>query len=143
MIRSNAGRFVLLALALLVIICVGGCKKEVPAPSSASTATDAATQAVAEATPDPAAAPVIIDTQNLADTKAAMEASQAALKAKQYEDATKALLLAQQRQLTEQQSKELYRQMIQLQRSVSEGVANGDPRAQAAAEMLREAHSHH
>lgn len=66
-----------------------------------------------------------------------MSAASAALKAGQYQDATKLILALQAQQLSDQQAAAVHNQMIQLQRNVANGIANGDANAQAAGEMLR------
>lgn len=64
--------------------------------------------------------------------------SQAAINSGDFERAATALVAAQQAQLTQQQAEALARQMQQLQGSLAGAVANGDPRAKAAADKLRQ-----
>src|SRR5262245_33797589 len=117
--------------ALIGVLLIAGCSKkaaEAPAQSAATppdtgaTATACAPEAAA-----PAATPVIINNVNMADTKAAMKATDAAIRAKQYEDALKMILALQAQQLSDQQAAALHNQMVELQQNVANGVANGDP----------------
>jgi len=64
--------------------------------------------------------------------------SQAALKANDYEKAANALLSLQQTRLSEQQAVAMTAQMKQLQSSLVNALASGDPRAKAAAARLRQ-----
>lgn len=59
------------------------------------------------------------------------------MKARQYDQAVEALAALQQQRLTEQQAAVVAAQMRQLQSDLAAGVANGDPRAKAAADRLR------
>ena len=62
----------------------------------------------------------------------------AALKEKAYQRSVQCLLAVQnQKQLTDQQAEEARRRMVGLQSSLADGIANGDPNAIAAAELLR------
>jgi hypothetical protein len=137
----KAAIFVIFLSALLV-----GCSKkqaETPAaaaPADTGTTATAAQQAAAPAQEGPA---IIVNNVNTADTKATMSAAAAAIKAKQYEDATKLILALQAQKLSEQQAAAVHNQMIQLQQNVANGVASGDPNAQAAAEMLRASSMRH
>ena len=136
MSRITTASLAVLAAAFVV----SGCgKKAAEAPAStASNPADTGVTATAAAEPaQPSGPAVVVDNVNVADTKAAMSAAAAALKAKQYEDATKLILALQAQRLSDQQAAALHNQMVQLQRNVANGVANGDPNAQAAAEMLR------
>lgn len=65
--------------------------------------------------------------------------SQAALKARDYENATAALIAMQRARLNEQQAAAAAAQMRQLQSSLADAAAAGDPRAQAAIARLRQA----
>jgi hypothetical protein len=84
----------------------------------------------------------VINNVDVKDTKAAMNAATAALKARQYEDAVKVIMALQAQQLSDQQAAAVHNQMVQLQGAVADGVARGDANAQAAAEMLRESARH-
>ena len=113
-------------------VLVAGCSKktaEAPAPSPDATATPVAVQQPAT-TPAPTA---------LATPDTHLAESQAALKAKNYDDAATALIAAQRGRLNEQQAAAAAAQMRQLQSSIAEAAAAGDPRAQAAAARLRQA----
>ena len=124
---------------------VSGCGKkssEAPASSTANPADTGATATAAAEPAQPGGPAVIVDNVNIADTKAAMSAAAAALKAKQYEDATKLILALQAQRLSDQQAAAVHNQMVQLQRNVANGVASGDPNAQAAAEILRASAMH-
>jgi len=134
-------------LALVTAVMLAGCGKKPADPTSSSAPADtgatASAAAPAEAPPPPQAAPaIIVNNINTSDTKAAMSAANAALKARQYEDATKLILAMQAQQLSEQQAAAVHNQMIQLQQNLADGIANGDANAQAAAEMLRESSKH-
>jgi hypothetical protein len=63
--------------------------------------------------------------------------AQAAMKAQEYERAAAALVQLQQLQLSEQQAAAARAVMNSFQAQVAAGVASGDPKVKAAAEMLR------
>jgi hypothetical protein len=128
---------VALALALLA-----GCSKKAEQPPTAAppTAGNAAPPAAASAE-RATARPV--NAANSADASAALAAADAALKARQYEQAVRNLLAIQaQKNLSEQQALAARDQMVQLQRGLAGAVANGDPKAIAAAELLRASARH-
>jgi hypothetical protein len=134
-------------LALVVALFTAGCGKKTSEPSATTTVTApdtgaAATATSEPATPQPSGPAIIVNNINTADTKAAMSAATEAIKARQYEDATKLMLALQAQKLNEQQAAALHGQMMQLQKNLADGIANGDPNAQAAAEMLRESAKH-
>lgn len=119
----------LVAAGFLVVVY--GCSKkaaEVPAPAAETTATPAAVQ---QPTTTPAMTAVPTPDPRLAE-------SQAALKAKNYDAAAVALITAQRSKLNEQQAAAAAAQMRQLQSSIAEAAAAGDPRAKAAADRLRQ-----
>ena len=140
------GRIILLALVAAVFGFVSCGKKaaESTAPAASQPADTGATATAAAPEPaQPTGPAIIVNNINTADTKATMSAASAALKARQYEDATKLILAMQAQQLSDQQAAAVHSQMIQLQRSVADGIANGDANAQAAGEMLRASALHH
>ncbi len=125
------------ALMLAVLVLAAGCgkKKEASAPV-APVETSAETPAAVPAGTPQANSTVEVN-QSLAD-------ADAAIKAKAYDKAVQALLAVQnQKQLSEQQAAEARNRMIGLQASLAQAVANGDPNAKAAADMLRAAHTAH
>jgi hypothetical protein len=84
-----------------------------------------------------------VNAANGADASAALAAAEAALKAREYEQAAKNLLAIQaQKNLSEQQALAARDQMVQLQRGLAGAVASGDPKAKAAAELLRASARH-
>lgn len=139
------GHWRLWSLAVLVAAAVIGCSKKEQKSSAAAPPSDAATPAAPAAAAAAEAAPVpVVNVQSIADTKAAMAAADAALRARQYDQAAKTLLLLQQqRQLSAQQALAVRDQMRQLQTDLAGAVGSGDPRAKAAADMLRAAAMHH
>ena len=75
---------------------------------------------------------------NAVDLSKASAAVDAALKAREYDQAAQTLLLLQrQKDLTEQQAQEVHGRMVRLQADLVSALARGDPKAQAAAETLR------
>lgn len=118
------------ATAALLVLGTGCSKKttEAPAPTPEATAVPAAVQ-------PPTTAPV---TATVAAPDTHLAESQAALKAKNYDTAAAALIAAQRARLNEQQAAAAAAQMRQLQSSIAEAAAAGDPRAKAAADRLRQ-----
>jgi hypothetical protein len=67
-----------------------------------------------------------------------LAAADAALKTRDYDRAAASILAVQrQKQLTEQQAQAAHNQMVRLQSDLAAAVASGDPKAKAAAELLR------
>ncbi len=133
---------VLLALGL-----VAGCsKKTEDAASSAPTPPPAETPAAAPATADagapPPSGPVLDSSQMVGDAKTAMADADAAIRQKEYEKAVRTMLAIQQANLNAQQAALARQQMVNLQRNLASAVANGDPSAKAAADLLRASHAH-
>ena len=120
------------ALVLAIALTSGCSKKETATVTTAPEEAVPAAQAPAPVAPAPAAAPAT-------DPSASLAAAQAAMQKQDYERAAAALLSAQnQRQpLTAEQAMAVRNQMVQLQQNLAAGVASGDPKAKAAAEMLR------
>ena len=120
-------------LAVSVFTCCAK-KEEPPAPPVAAQP-EAVSPAAAAPAPNPGAAQVNVpSTPNPA---AALSAADAALKAREYEQAVQAMLTIQQAQLTEQQAQAARNQMTRLQNDLAAAVARGDAKAKAAADLLR------
>ena len=124
-----------LALAVIALLPLSGCKKK-----------EAAAQSTPEAAPaDPAAvsAPSSAPAPARPTVTEAMTQSDQALKARDYEKAMDALLQAQfaGQIKTEAESWEYNRRMTALQGELSKAAASGDARAKAAIETLRRSHS--
>jgi hypothetical protein len=139
--------FASVALSLMIVV-VGGCSKKADEPAAASASQQAAT-APADAQPaatDQAAqapsGPVLDSSQMVGDAKAAMADADAAVRQREYEKAVKTMLAIQQAQLNAEQAAAARQQMINLQRTLANAIASGDPNAVAAGEMLRAAHRH-
>jgi len=125
-------------LSLLLAATLAGCGKKEPAPPAAAAPADpgSAAQPAASAVAAPTASAPIPAAS--ADTTAALAASDAALKAREYDRAATAILAVQrQKQLTEQQAQAAHNQMVRLQGDLANAIASGDPKAKAAAEILR------
>ena len=105
------------------------CTKKADAPAPA--ANDSSAAAPTAAAPKPATAPAA------SDVTALYAQTEAALKANELEKATQAMLSMHQGQLNEAQAQAARGQMVRLQSAVAAGVAAGDPKALAAAELLR------
>ncbi len=119
----------IMGLAALLIAGCGKNELETPAPQPV-----VESQPAAPTIPNvPTAAPA---SSALPDTRLAE--SQAALKANDYEKAANVLLSLQQTPLNEQQAAAMTAQMKQLQGSLANALASGDPRAKAAAARLRQ-----
>lgn len=114
-------------VSAVLISLLTGCSKEaeVPAPSPE------VAPAVQQAQPAPAAAIPSAPDGRLTE-------SQAALKARDYDKAAEALIALQRAKLNEQQAALAAAQMRQLQSSLADALASGDPRAKAAADRLRQ-----
>lgn len=114
--------------SLMFALALCGCgKKEEPVPAPAPVAPAAAPAAVPAAVQNAA----IIPDARLAE-------SQAAIKAGEYDKAAEALISLRRTQMSEQQAAVAAAQMRQLQGSLAQAVASGDPRAKAAADRLRQ-----
>lgn len=114
--------------SLMFALALCGCgKKKEPVPAPAPVAPAAAPAAVPAAVQNAA----IIPDARLAE-------SQAAIKAGEYDKAAEALISLRRTQMTEQQAAAAAAQMRQLQGSLAQAVASGDPRAKAAADRLRQ-----
>lgn len=129
-------------LAFALAVGSLGCSKKAETSNAAETPVTADTNAPATAqdtapAPDNTPPPVAINTVNVSDAKAAMDAANAAMKAKQYEETAKLLLAIQAQQLNAQQAERARAQMVQFQGALANAIANGDASAQAAAEALR------
>ena len=61
-----------------------------------------------------------------------------AIKAKDYEKAASAMVNLQRQPLTQEQAQAVRGQMVQFQRDLAAGIAAGNPKAKAAAELLRQ-----
>ena len=125
------------AAFIFVTALLCGCGKK-DQQATQTVATDAGQAAAvtnqnpANATPAPAV-----------DAAKALAETDAALKKREYEQAVASLLkLQQQRGLTEQQSEAVRNAQIRVQQNLAGAVAGGDPKAKAAAEMLRQANMH-
>jgi hypothetical protein len=127
-------------LTLTLAAFITGCGKK-PAQTAVTPPpadTSAPPAAVAAETPAPAPTPFVAREVN---PETVVADSQAALKSKDYETAAAVLLAAQQqKRLTDQQAMAVRNQMVALQRSLVSAVASGDPKAKAAADLLRASH---
>jgi len=119
--------FVALALGASLIACK---KQEAPPAQSQADTTAPAPATSPDSAPTVAPAPA-------ANAQAALSDVNAAMKAKEYDRAVKSMLAVQTAKLTDQQAMEAHNRMIQLQKDLASAVANGDPKAKAAADMLR------
>jgi len=121
-------------LVLIVTVTIAGCSKKEVKPVAVVPPVDPS--AAAPATPVSAAPVASIPVST--DIQKSFAEADAALNAKAYEKAAQNLLAVQrQAQLTEQQAQEAQRRMIGLQQNLAAAIANGDPNAMAAAELLR------
>jgi hypothetical protein len=142
---SNLMKSILLGLIVLTVAV--GCKKSqpnesapAPAPENASTASPTPVPANSGPSQPGAQAPA---TPTVDTTKAITDVN-AALKNKDYKKATDSLLAVQRLpNLTDQQAAAVHGQMVELQKAVAAGLANGDPNAKAAADQLRAQASGH
>lgn len=131
------------AQVLALLACVGCSKKAEPPPAPATATTAPATETPpADAAAQAPTGPALDSSQMVGDPKAAIAAADAALKQREYEKAVRTMLAVQQAQLNEQQAALAHQQMINLQRNLAGAIANGDPNAIAAGELLRAAHQH-
>jgi hypothetical protein len=139
------------AVAMPVLLALGlvaGCSKKTDNPaSSASTPPPAEAPAAPVANadagaPPPPSGPVLDSSQMVGDAKTAMADADAAIRQKEYEKAVRTMLAIQQANLNAQQAELARQQMANLQRNLASAVANGDPNAKAAADLIRAAHSH-
>ncbi len=128
-----------LALASLAVMVFAGCSKKAEAPPAAAPP-EAGNAARVTTEIAPART---VNIPSVADTSVALSAANAALKAHEYEQAARNLLAVQaQKNLSEQQAAAAKEQMNQFQRNLAGAVASGDPKAIAAAELLRASARH-
>jgi hypothetical protein len=140
---QSKGQTACLVLAALLV----GCSKHKDESAAAPPATPVASAPVAPdsgaAATDPAAqAPVLDSSQMTGDPKVALADADAAVRQKEYEKAARLMLAIQQAQLDQQQAAAAHQQMVAFQRSLANAVANGDPNAKAAVEVLRAGRGH-
>jgi hypothetical protein len=139
-------RFAIALLFLAAIVPACSKKQEVTPAATPETAPAAATTPDANAgdtaATQPPPGPVLDTTQMSGDAKQAIADADAALRQKEYEKAVRTMLAIQQAQLNAQQAEAAHQQMVNLQRNLANAIANGDPNAIAAAQILRAAHSH-
>lgn len=127
-----------------LVLSLSGCsKKESPAAVQAPPQQADAPQPAPDAVPAAPAAPVsTAPVLSAAEVKANMEAADAAMKARDYEKAAATLMAVRaQQRLSEQQAEMLRSRMVQLQSSMAAAIAGGDPKAAAAADVLRQSAS--
>ena len=125
-----------LAAGVGACVLFAGCSKKA-ADAAAPPETPVAAQPV-----EPAAAPVAQAPASDAAPDMQLAAAQAAIKARDYEQAAVALVALQQAQLSAQQAEAVAQQMRQFQSGLAAAVASGDPRAKAAADRLRQSATH-
>lgn len=127
-----------LAITVYAIGLIAGCgKKDADSRTSADTTPAAATsgQPQPAATEAPQSAPTLSGS-----SQATLADAQAAIRAKKYEEAADMMLrLQNSANQTPQQAAAASGQMRQFQQDLATAVANGDPRAIAAAQRLRQA----
>lgn len=123
-------------MVVIASVAITGCSKKATTaapPADIGTNVPAVTTSAASAN---VSAPIVVQ-QSFAEVDAA-------LKQKDYQKAAQTLLTVQeQKQLTDQQSQEARNRMIGLQKSLAQAIANGDPNAKAAGEVLRQSAIHH
>ena len=121
-------------ILVLTAVLVSSCSKEEAAAPPAPEAAPVASQPAAA----PVAAPAPIKPST--DASASIAAAQAAMQSQEYEQAAAALLAAQRstKPLTAEQGQAVHNQMLQLQQNLANAIANGDPKAKAAAALLRQ-----
>ena len=131
--NSTLGKTLASIIALSVVIIWAGCSKKDSANSAPSGTDSAANQPAPSPTPNgPAPA------ANNPVSSPALAEAQAAMKAKDYEKAASVMVNLQRQPLTPEQAQVVRGQMVQFQRDLAAGVASGDPKAKAAAELLRQ-----
>ena len=121
--------------ALLITLLAGCGKKEAEVQASAAENATPVAQQIQQIQPAATPSPATLD--------ARLVESQAALKAREYDRAAAALVALRATRMNEQQAAAAAAQMNQLQRSLADGVARGDPQAIAAANRLRRASTPH
>jgi len=135
-----------LLVVLLTILSSTSCSKKAdpaanPAPSQPAASAPAADAQPADASAQQASGPVLDTSQMVGDAKAAMAEADTALRQREYEKAVRTMLAIQQARLDAQQAALAHQQMINLQRNLANAIANGDPNAKAAADILRGSHT--
>jgi hypothetical protein len=132
----------LLGLILISGILVVSCKKKeqavAPTPNEPVTSGQAAASLEAPVPVTQPPEPIVTSS----DANQVLSSAQAALKQKDYEKAAATLLYVQQQRLNDQQADAARAQMVQLQKDLVGAIGAGDPKAKAAADLLRASHSH-
>jgi hypothetical protein len=132
----------LLGLILISGILVVSCKKKeqavAPTPNEPVTSGQAAASPEAPVPVTQPPEPIVTSS----DANQVLSSAQAALKQKDYEKAAATLLYVQQQRLNDQQADAARAQMVQLQKDLVGAIGAGDPKAKAAADLLRASHSH-
>jgi hypothetical protein len=132
----------LLGLILISGILVVSCKKKeqavAPTPNEPVTSGQAAASPEAPVPLTQPPEPIVTSS----DANQVLSSAQAALKQKDYEKAAATLLYVQQQRLNDQQADAARAQMVQLQKDLVGAIGAGDPKAKAAADLLRASHSH-
>jgi hypothetical protein len=144
-------RLVFLCACLLAASLIAGCSKhkedssasQTPSTPVASTpAPDSGSAPANDPSAQASSAPVLDSSQMSGDPKVAMTEADSAVRQKEYEKAARLMLAIQQAQLNQQQAEAAYQQMVAFQRNLAAAVANGDPNAKAAADVLRASRHH-
>jgi len=134
--------FGLLGLILISGVLFVGCKKKeqavAPAPSEPVPSGQAAASPETPLPVTQPSDPIVAS----GDANQVISSAQAALKQKDYEKAAATLLYVQQQRLNDQQADAARAQMVQLQKDLVGAIGAGDPKAKAAADLLRASHSH-
>ena len=126
-----------LGAVAVAIVLLASCSKKEEAPPPVAGPEPAAASPAAPIAPSAGANQGQVNTASTANPSAALSEADAALKAREYERAVQAMLLVQQANLNEQQAAAARNQMTRLQNDLATAVARGDPRAKAAADLLR------
>ena len=117
-----------------IVVFITSCSRQ------KESASDSPVPASAEApAPGPASAPSAASTAQTAKTFLPLDT---ALKSKEYDKAVAAFLAIRKQPLTEQQAEAMHGELLRLQHDLAAGVAAGDLKAKAAADMLRESAMH-
>lgn len=126
---------------VLVITLVAGCGKKAEESAAPPPVAAEAPPTTSADSSQPAGQP----SKDSAAIQADFAKAQEALKAKDYDKAAEVLVTLQQSHaaMTPEQLGVAQAQMLQLQADMSRALANGDARAKAAADRLRQASAHH
>jgi hypothetical protein len=129
-------RALILPCLLAAVVSMTGCGKKEEAPPVQPAAAPQETPPPVAQAPAAPSQPAIY--QEVNNPNEALKTAQTAMKSQDYEAAAANLIVVQRsKQITADQAAAARQRMVELQAALAQAQASGDPKAKAAAEMLR------